>query len=133
MVKLRRVRVRPDNLIVIVPHCLQKSGCRHNIIHDINSCKRCRACNICELLSIVEELGVRCYAAAGGRQAAAIVKDPKVEAIVAVACEKELTEGILAAFPKPVVAVINKRPNGPCKDTCVDVKELKQAIRSLLQ
>jgi hypothetical protein len=52
-----------------------------------------------------------------------------VDAVVAVACEKELQEGLKGVFPKPALGVINLRPNGPCVDTKVDLEELEETIR----
>ncbi len=56
-----------------------------------------------------------------------------VAAILAVACRKELAEGIQAAFPKRVVGVLNSWPNGPCKDTDVDAAELASALESMVK
>ena len=44
----------------------------------------------------------------------------------------KLLDGIRACFPKPVLAVPNRRPNGPCKDTRVDLDAVRLAIESLI-
>ena len=61
----------------------------------------------------------------------AYVLRPEVKAVVAVACEKELVQGIRAAFPKPVVAVPNMTPEGSCRNTVVDPVAVVKAIESL--
>ena len=61
------------------------------------------------------------------------VKEDGVDAVVAVACEKELSQGIKGAFPKAVIAIPNQRPKGPCKDTDVDLAEVRKAIQWLLR
>ncbi len=58
----------------------------------------------------------------------ALARSRDVKAIIAVACEKELRSGIIACLPKPVVALINMRPNGPCCETDIDVDEVERAI-----
>jgi len=128
----RRRRVAPGNLLLLVPHCLQKSDCEANIIHDIDHCKRCGQCDVAGLLVLRDKYGILCNLASGGRQALEYVWDERVRAVVAVACEKELMDGIRASFPKPVLAVPNRRPNGPCRDTCVDLDEVEEAIREML-
>ena len=60
-------------------------------------------------------------------------REAGVKAVVAVACEKELKQGIRAAFPKAVIGVINTRPKGPCFDTDVDLNEVERAIEWLLR
>ena len=61
-----------------------------------------------------------------------MVRDSSVKIVVAVACEKELSDGILAAFPKPVVAVPNLQPEGPCKNTRVNIDAAIAAVKSLI-
>lgn len=130
--RLRAIHVEHDRLLLLVPHCLQRSTCDRNVINDINQCAHCGQCNINDLLEIRDEFGIQCNLAGGGREAVAYVKAPGVKAVIAVACEKELAAGVVAAFPKPVVAVPNLRPHGPCRDCAVDVEELRRVIRNLV-
>jgi hypothetical protein len=55
------------------------------------------------------------------------------EAIVAVACELDLTTGILDSYPLPVIGVLNERPHGPCINTKVDIQKVKDAIASFCE
>lgn len=132
LTRLRRVRVRPENLLLLVPRCLQRSGCPEPLGETIDDCNACGQCNVTELLQIRDEFGVLCSVAAGGREALAYVRNPRVKAIVAVACEKELAQGILAVFPRPVLGVLNIQTNGPCRNTRLDPDRVRTAIRSLL-
>jgi hypothetical protein len=130
--RLRNVRVPPQNLLLLVPHCLQRSACTHNVIHNLDQCRLCGQCNVTELIRIRDEYGLLCNLASGGRQAVGMVRRPEVKAVVAVACEKELLDGIRASFPKPVLAVPNSRPHGPCRDTCVNIQALEAALAEVL-
>lgn len=129
--KFRHLHCRAEDILLLVPHCLQRTSCGKNVIHDIDQCAKCGQCNIMEILALRERYGIQCSIASGGRQALAMVKDPKVKIVVAVACEKELSEGIRAAFPKPVIAVPNLLPEGPCRNTRVNILEAERAIQSL--
>ena len=133
LTRLRRVKVSPKNLLLLVPRCLQKNGCAQTLGETIDACKACGQCNVTDLLAIRDEFGIHCSLAAGGREALAFVRDPKVKAVVAVACEKELTQGILAVFPKPVLGVLNIQTNGPCRNTHLDPDLVREAIRSMLK
>ena len=130
--KLRKTRVPPENLLLMLPHCLQWSECTQNIVADLGNCKRCGKCAMAALLELAETYGIQHCVASGGRQAAAAVRDPSVKAVVAVACEKELAQGILATLPKPIVAVENAQPCGFCHNTTVDCAKVETAIRSVL-
>lgn len=133
LTRLRRVRVRPGELLLLVPSCLQKTGCAQTLGETIDDCNACGQCNVTDLLAIRDEFGIRCSMAAGGREALAFVRDPKVKAVVAVACEKELTQGILAVFPKPVLGVLNIQTNGPCRNTRLESDLVRAAVRSVLK
>ena len=130
---LRRTRVKPGEVLVLLPSCLQAAGCKQNVVGDLAECKRCGRCKIGPLLDLAERLGVRAAIAKGGRAATALAREPRTRAIVAVACEKELRSGILACLPKAVIAVVNRRPNGPCNETDVDPEQVEQAIKWLIR
>lgn len=132
LTRTRKVRVRPDELLLLFPHCMQWQRCPHNIIYNLENCKHCGQCQIGALIELAEKYGVRRFCASGGRQAAKQCLDPHVKAILAVACEKELHEGMQAIFPKPTVGVINLRPKGPCTETEVLLESVESALRELL-
>jgi hypothetical protein len=118
---------------VLLPSCLQRSGCTQKITNDIGECLRCGRCKVNDVLAVCERYGVRCASATGGRLALKLAKQDDVKAVVAVACEKELQEGMRAVFPKPGLGIINIRPHGPCKDTDVVVEDVEKAIAWLLR
>lgn len=130
-VKGRRTRVRAEQILVLMPSCLQAADCKQNVVGDLANCKRCEACKIGPLLNVCDRYGVEAAIAKGGRVAAELARQPHIKAVIAVACEKELKSGIVVCLPKPVVAVTNKRPNGPCNETDVDVGEVERAIKWL--
>lgn len=131
--RLRRSRCKAGRLLVLFPSCLQRSGCPHKITTDLSNCERCGRCKVKDVLELAEKYGCQCATATGGRLALELTRGDGVDAIVAVACEKELQEGLKAALPKPAVGVINLRPHGPCKDTDVELEEIEQAIRWFLR
>ncbi len=133
LTRLRRSkRVAPENLLLLLPHCLQCEQCNENITRDIANCKRCGKCPIKVLAELTDKYGIRCVAVGGGRQATAAVKQKETKAVIAVACNKELVAGVLATLPKPVLALPNSRPCGYCRNTTVDAKKVEAAIKALL-
>jgi uncharacterized protein len=130
-VKGRRVRVKPEQILVLFPSCLQASGCEQNVVGDVANCKRCGRCKIGSMLELCERTGAQGAIAKGGRAAVERARQPDIKAIVAVACEKELKSGIFACLPKAVIAVANRRPNGPCNWTDVDIEDVEAAIQWL--
>jgi len=128
LVRVKELRVSPDKVMVLLPHCLQSTECVRKITLDPGNCRRCGGCVVGELLSLLDRLGVRAFVASGGGQARRFVESVSPEAIVAVACEHELASGIHDVRHVPVFAVPNRRPNGPCRDTTVDVAEVRRTV-----
>ncbi|MEW6041847.1 MAG: DUF116 domain-containing protein [Elusimicrobiota bacterium] len=122
----------PKELLLLLPHCLQNNDCENRIIKTIKNCADCGKCRIAEINKVVDENRINTKVATGGRLARRWVAEAKPDIIIAVACERELCEGIFSTYPLPVVAIPNERPYGPCINTTVDVDRLSEEIRSLM-
>ncbi len=128
-----RIRVPANKLLVLVPHCLQLATCPHKITRDPNNCKRCGGCNIGDLMKLSEELGFIFFVATGGTLARQVVKNNRPQAVLAIACERDLMSGIQDVYPLPAVGVLNIRPNGPCYNTRVDIDEVRKVLRQIIE
>ncbi|MHC1791056.1 DUF116 domain-containing protein [Solidesulfovibrio sp.] len=132
MVAAGEARYAPTQVLVLLPHCLQSSRCKHRLTYDINNCKRCGECPVDGLLALSAAYGIHIAIATGGTIARRIVVQTRPKLIVAVACERDLTSGIQDTYPIPVYGVLNDRPNGPCLDTQVALPHLERALRYFL-
>ncbi|MCP4253103.1 MAG: DUF116 domain-containing protein [Candidatus Scalindua sp.] len=128
MTRLRKKKCPPEGLLLLFPHCIQNSNCKQNIKHEINECIRCGKCKVKDLLELSEEYGISIAVASGGRIALKRVMAEEVQGVVAIACEKELRTGLMAAMPKAIYAVPNQRPYGYCVDTDVYMDDVLKAI-----
>ena len=93
-------------------------------------------CLKADLKKEVKELAARAdigvFTVTGGGEARKIISEQRPTAVIGVACERDLMSGIHDVAPKiPTIGVTNKRPEGPCKNTLVNMEELKQAIETL--
>jgi hypothetical protein len=132
-VRLRRTRCKPAELLILFSRCLQRSDCDRKLSEDLANCRRCGRCPVTRFLDLGEKHGIQVFIATGGRQAAAWARRPEIKAIVAVACQKELREGIFASLPKAVLARTITWPCGPCKDTAIEMDEVEEAVRWFLR
>lgn len=117
-----------EDILILIPHCVQKNSCKLKVTTDINNCAKCGQCNIGNLVQLKENTNVKIFVATGGTLARKIIVENKPRAVIAVACERDLTSGVQDVKKIPVLGVFNKRPNGPCVDTSIDVKEVEEAI-----
>jgi hypothetical protein len=115
-----------------MPHCLQFDNCRIKVTRDVRNCAGCGRCEIGSLVQIMDEFNVSLYVLTGGSVARRKVQEDRPHAVIAVACERDLTSGIQDAYPLPVIAIVNKRPKGYCIETTVDVRDVRQAVVDLL-
>jgi len=80
------------------------------------------------MIQIADENHITLFVATGGSLARRIISETRPEALVAVACENDLSSGISDTYPLPVLGIPNERPFGPCVNTRVDLTKVKEAI-----
>ncbi|MEW6623198.1 MAG: DUF116 domain-containing protein [Bacillota bacterium] len=128
LVKAKKLDIEPSKVMILAPHCLQKSDCLHKITIHSDNCHRCGGCPIDDLHGIAEKYGVRLVVATGGTLARKFIEEYRPKAVVAIACERDLTSGIQDSNPLPVLGVLNIRPEGPCFNTKVKLGAVEDAI-----
>ncbi len=125
-------KVRPEKLLILLPHCLQNHECTVRITGSVENCKACGKCKIKDLVALSEKYHVPASVATGGTLARRIVVEKRPTVIIAVACERDLTSGIQDSYPIPVFGILNNRPFGPCYDTDVDLELVEQGMITFL-
>ena len=128
----QQIRVPADRLLVVTPHCLQLATCPRKITRDPHNCKQCGGCDIGALVALADEMGFHFFVATGGTLARQIVYTTKPQAVLAIACERDLMSGIQDVYPLPAVGVLNIRPNGPCFNTHVDVEAVRRELEKII-
>nr|WP_092068037.1 DUF116 domain-containing protein [Dendrosporobacter quercicolus]NSL46906.1 DUF116 domain-containing protein [Dendrosporobacter quercicolus DSM 1736]SDL68930.1 hypothetical protein SAMN04488502_101557 [Dendrosporobacter quercicolus] len=128
----KRIKVRPEKLLVLTPHCIQQESCPHKITRTADNCRQCGGCQVGDLLALSRRLGFHFAVVTGGTLARRVVKTIRPQAVLAIACERDLTSGIQDIYPLPVIGVLNERPFGPCCSTRVDMSKVETAIKQFL-
>ena len=126
---VRMEKPKAKRILLLLPHCLQIDVCNRKLTTSVSNCARCGRCPVGELVGMGERYGLNVEVVNGGTLARKKVASILPDGIVAVACERDLTFGIQDVHPIPVYGVINDRPNGPCFNTCVDLKLVEDGIR----
>ncbi|PKM81505.1 MAG: hypothetical protein CVU88_03875 [Firmicutes bacterium HGW-Firmicutes-13] len=133
LIRVRNIKVFPAELLLLLPHCLQLSTCTYRITMDVKNCRSCGKCKISSLCELARKYGIKVKVVTGGTLARAEIQRLKPRAIVAVACERDLSSGILEASPLPVLGISNERPQGPCFNTQVDLRTVEEGIKFFLK
>ncbi len=132
LVRARSLKVKASEVLLLIPHCLQNDKCSYKITRNINNCRRCGKCQLAEILRMSSDRGFGVEVVTGGTLARRAIEEYGPRTVIAVACERDLSSGVLDSFPLPVIGVINERPQGPCFNTRVDLTALQEALDYLL-
>jgi hypothetical protein len=110
LVRGARINMDSGPLLVLLPRCLAP-----NVRKQIQALGERYKC----LVHVVP----------GGELARKLIRDHNPSRIIAVACERDLVSGIQDVAPIiPTFAVPNCRPEGPCKNTLVDMDRMEEAM-----
>lgn len=129
----KELALKGQDILVLVPHCLQNTDCKFKITIDVDNCKDCGKCKIGALRELAEGYQVKLRVATGGTLARKWIKENRPKAVIAVACERDLSAGIHETGELPVLGILNCRPNGPCINTDVDVAEIEKALQTIIK
>lgn len=116
------------NPLLLLPGCLQHHECPHRLGEDLSNCAGCGRCNVAAILQLKNRHTLTVVMATGGKRAQEAIRRNTPGGVIAVACEKELVQGIRESKTVPVIAVPNRQPNGPCRNTLIPMEELEKAI-----
>jgi hypothetical protein len=109
-----RSGIRPDELLLLLPRCLDKAGMQG-------------------VMDVSARYGVPLFVAARGRYAREMIGRVRPRAVVAIACERDLVSGVHDVASKlPVLGTTIGLPEGPCKNTTVDLASLEERICTFL-
>ncbi len=101
----------PDRLLLLLPRCLTKEA-NHG------------------LKALRDKYLIKMATVGGGTEARLKIRELRPKIVIAIACERDLISGFREINPYiPVIGFPNQRPEGPCKNTCVDLKMIEQAVR----
>ncbi len=130
--RMKKKGFTPKKLLMLMPHCIQFDDCKIKVTRNVKNCAGCGRCEIGSLLGISNEFGIDLFISTGGTVARRKVAQDTPDAVIAVACERDLTSGLQDSYPLPVIAIVNKRPMGYCMETGVDLTEIRQAVMDLV-
>ena len=114
IIGINRDPISPRQLLVLLPRCLQKE-----LIEKIKNYSTSK--------------GIQVFIVSGGSKARAIISNEHPKGIIGVACERDLLSGIKEILPQiPVIGIPNIRPEGPCKNTMIEMNDFIVAIQCFL-
>ncbi len=106
--------IEPERLLILTPRCLTREN---NIM----------------LRRLRDEYRFQMATVGGGTAARQKIREVRPQMVIAIACERDLISGFREINPFiPVIGLPNQRPEGPCKNTSVDLSMLEATILKCL-
>ena len=108
----RKRTVGKGELLVLIPRCLSKQA-------------------LDGVLAIAGRYEVPVFVATRGQLARRVIRERRPRAVVAVACERDMTTGLRDDAGKlPVLGLTMSLPNGPCRDAVLDLSVMERWVKS---
>jgi hypothetical protein len=132
LVLSQKLLIKPDRILILLPHCIQLFDCEIKVTGAISKWVRCGRCDISGLSELAEKYRIDISVATGGTLARKVITEKRPKLVVAVACEGDLTSGIKDCYPLPVLGILNDRPFGPCFNTRVETQKIDEALQLVI-
>ncbi len=117
--------------IIFLPHCLRSLECKAPFTQEGIQCQKCGQCKIGFIIEEAEKLGYKkVLVASGGSVISSLVKKYKPKGVIGVACKKELELGLKLMKKFKIPAKGLQLEKDGCVNTDVDLKKLKQILKS---
>ncbi|MFD2169237.1 DUF116 domain-containing protein [Tumebacillus lipolyticus] len=111
---VNQAQIERDELLILLPRCLDKET------RD-------------QIKAVTAKYDIDFHICAGGQMARQLLAEKAPKGVIAVACERDLMAGVQdVKAAVPVIAIANKRPEGPCRNTNINMVEMENAIRMYL-
>lgn len=99
------------DLLILVPRCIKKEM-------------------LLKLKDLEQRYELEMRTVGGGTAALKLIREKRPSSIIGIACERDLLHGIKdLSIRIPVIGIPNERPEGPCKNTMIDLEQLELAVR----
>ncbi|MBN2011720.1 DUF116 domain-containing protein [candidate division KSB1 bacterium] len=113
LIKTTRRHINNQKILILIPRCLTIAVQK-------------------EIKQLAQKYGCLIFTVPGGELARKIIARERPKAVIGVACERDLISGIRDVSSIPVIGVPNQRPEGPCKNTIVNFRDIEEAILHFL-
>lgn len=110
LIRSTKWKINCNKILILLPRCLRRPLQK-------------------QIISIANKYHCLIYTVPGGELARKLISEHSPQAVIGVACERDLLSGIRDVHHIPVIGIPNQRPDGPCKNTTVELGKIEDAIR----
>lgn len=126
-------RRKSKKSLVLLPHCIQMSRCKAEIVQDLKNCYECGLCPVEDILKGTVEREWEARITNRSHKAYRAAREFRPDLIVAVSCTDRLLKGITKVPDVPSYVIPLELLHGMCVDTRFDVSHLMAAMDQLVE
>ncbi len=118
----------PARVLLIMPRCVKKTGCRAPVQESLNECLVCRQCPLGDVAHLCLEHGIEAMVAFRSHIAFAMARNEQPDLIIASACRDRLVKALCATpeFPALLAPLTGMRKM--CLDAGIDLDWLSDQL-----
>lgn len=128
---LRKLRLNPPrSVLLILPRCVKKPGCRIDNSGEMEACRDCNKCILGKMARMTESYGVRSLVAFRSHIAFAMARQEKPDLIVATACDDRMIKALRSVPEIPSLLTPLRESERRCIDCTFDVDWFERQLRT---
>lgn len=124
---------RARRAMILLPHCIQLSRCKADVITDLEACYRCGLCPVEDVLEGTLARRWETRLTNRSHKAYREAREYRPDLIVAVSCTDRLLKGLLRLPEIPCFVIPLALPHGMCVDTTFSAPRLIAAMEDLVE
>jgi len=122
---------RPNKVLLIMPRCVQKTGCRSQVQESLDECLACRRCPLGDVAAVCDQHGLPALVAFRSQIAFDMARRQKPDLIVATACHDRLIKALRNVPEVPSLLAPLAGMDRMCINASVDLEWLDAQLAAV--
>ncbi len=106
----------PENVLLIMPRCVKKNGCKANVQAGLEECLQCMQCPLGDVAQLCDQYGIKALVAFRSHIAFELARTRNPDLIIATACHNRLVKALRAVPEYPALLA----PLPPMEKMCIN-------------
>ncbi len=120
----------PRTLLLIMPRCVKKTGCRAPVQESLDQCLDCGECALGNVAHLCLDHGVKAVVAFRSHIAFAMARSEKPDLIIASACGDRMIKALRMTPEFPALLTPLSGMHQPCRDAQIDLDWILEQLRA---
>lgn len=117
-----------EKMLLIMPRCVKKQGCRVQVQNGLEECLTCRQCPLGDVALLCEKYAVQALVAFRSHTAFAMAREQRPDLIIATACHDRLIKAMRAVPDYPALLTPLPAMDKMCVNARVDLVWLERQL-----